>query len=98
MVPESAESLRRATTAPPDDITDIDEPSGSMKMVLESQRIALGDIPPEWKVPVQRDRKHKWAAIVLALVLGGLLAAGIAFVASQGRDAETPPDSAAAPE
>ena len=91
MSPSPPKYSKAATTAPPDDITEPEEPSGSMKFVLESQKIAVGDIPPEWKIPVQREKKHMWAAILLAVVLGGLLAAGIAFVASQGKDVRPDP-------
>lgn len=72
-------------TAPPNDLTDNTDESGSRKFILESQRIAIGDLPPEWKIPLRRDRKHMWAAILLAIVLGGALAAGIAFVAAKGK-------------
>ena len=96
--PAPAVYSKSLSTAPPDDVTESDEPSGSMKLVLESQKIALGDLPPEWKVPVRREKKHMWAAILLAVLLGGLLAVGIAFVASQGRSARPDPDGASVDE
>jgi CheY-like chemotaxis protein len=68
----------------PSESTDADE-SGSRKFILESQRIAVGDLPPEWKIPIRREKKQMWAAIVLAIFLASLLAAGIAFVASHNR-------------
>jgi hypothetical protein len=86
--------LRAKTTAPPDDVSDAVKQSGSMKLTLESQKIAADDFSPERQTPAQRDKKFMWAAILLAIFLGALLTAGIAFVASQGgRPADNQPQN-----
>lgn len=76
--------LRNKTTAPPDDISGVVEESDAMRLILESEEIAARRFPSDSRVSIAPDRKHMWTAILLAIFLGALLAAGIAFVASQG--------------
>ncbi len=61
------------------------ENTGTEKMILESQQLALGDLPEGVEVFPPKENSHKWVAILLALILGGLLFFGIYIIASSGK-------------
>jgi hypothetical protein len=66
------------------------EDTGTEKMVLESQKLALDDMSNDIAASPPKESGHMWVAILLALILGGLLFFGIYVVATYGKDARPP--------
>jgi hypothetical protein len=92
--PGAIASGSAATAVPPGSPGSHDAPpvenTGTEKMLLESQRLMLGEIPKEMEISAKRESGHKWVAILLALLLGGLLIWGIYVIAVSGKETRAP--------